>query len=1711
MRTYSFDDDYMSGGDCSGNYLSNGECNCGQCDDHDDSFYDEEEMYDDPYEVVMYDIDIDDSDDLHSLIFMLNDTARAWYAKRRLSALSASGPLHALVADIIIDSLGRRWNPLLHPRDRFGQFIETGGFFRWFMNGIWQRGQVIRIDSDGMIHARSKGNDRIPDGAPLKFSNKQASKLVSTADEVADLTPEPLPDFDAEIPDFPEASLTQRRIYNALAWGDIPGEDLTRFRAEGESSGIDIGNQIAELQEKNLVLIDNVDGKPRVRRADHNQLGVLDIFDDIDDVPDDETPDLDDSPALSKSQRALIDAIEDADRGEGDGVTLEEIEGATDEDLQALVDAGVLSSEDGERFHLVNPEGSSEDAVETPGEDIGTAEERDVVDEIDKAAKARFPGNLEQQEAFYDRAAELAGLAEEDDNAEYGRDEKRARNAAESWWEEFNAPETDEASPQETEPSDLGEAEDVPEADTPEPDTTRRTNSELAKELAEVYFPHDAEDPLNDEDRERLEAGLTALFNAEDYEKNGETTRASLTRNVALQKLRSAGVPEKELKGWVDEVRDFKRDENSLIETPETVEDVAPETRLDPLPDSIQEIDEELEAINNDNRARGPEWSEYLSNRIEELNKKRASLIEDDQGETDDDLDEQKFLEEQQVLDEEAARLEQALSDEFDADADADADGFDDSSSSDIGRINGRGIVPMLEELRREGLDGDPRFFSDEERTRRAEIESKYSQDSVLDEDLIRELDGINFNQLGKWADWSGRVHDRRDEDHDLVSTLEDERIVAEDMGLDFNDPDGIDSWTKLDEDLGREKANELYEEFEGDLTRARLNHLIRQNGGGTEEALNRENAENDLDRVLAEEDVIDGRERNWKSYDTLLMEEGPEANFVNRLDQEIRIANELGLDHNDENAPWSWNNLVKAEGFEAAREMFIQNDGNLGQAMGRNLRGRQSEDRVPDVDGPDSVDGTPDSVIVPVTDITPASENPIHQRIVRQEPLDLDAFPALTDSSGGLVDAEGVPVELGKWYGARAGGGGDPLEAVAFIDQNEYPGWFIGRRPDGKLKAVHVLGEGRGRGGIRQWNTGEDGDIPNWKAQNRIEIVDGHEILVDKLDQFKEGNKMANGEAGKVGMVVEYAGDRKNAAIKPGERVVINRIGIVPIKDRRGEIVREEIRAYVILPGSTGRDQEKGINIGLLKPAEFLRTPTPDTPTPAPSPDIPENSPLEIPVGEWADMPDLDLVDMVRNLGVGRDDGWVDMVDFVNAHQNGGQAFEQINRLKEAGDLEFHPDGINGRPALRVRNDVNAPDVAADLPEVDLPRGANNEFEAAVLRAIDEAGDVGVRRVDFVDDDDAGEKLLAMRELANRGVLEEVTDPNGGRPFYRRAPEPEVVPSSGSRTNDASRGYDAGGVEMSHSEAVSALQAGADPMTIKTDSLYRAMHDSGRFEFRAFKNQNIGDTEWAIDNQVNGPFIIDAKGRTSGRVYFVKNPAETSPRGNWRSELYAGAISQFVGASENDPGSNTGFIYHPQTTSVSGNRIMADHAAYNFPAGTEIGDLGDFTGEDLAKAAPDRVRLALFDYLINNSIDRHAKNQMYARLPDGSMRVVLIDNGFGDGENFEFNDPTNHDLYGFINSSRHFARTRELLQDVGDLNEGLTRDDLRDIVRSFAASYGSIDPEAILNLLIQNNSLDANDVASFRTWLQVAKERIDIISRDPEEIVRVLAETIGI
>jgi hypothetical protein len=578
------DDDFLSCDNCAA---------FGQCDEHIDPYSDEFD-YDDPFDVVMYDIDAD-PDDLYALIDMLSDTTRSWYARRRLNSLAAAGPLRALVADIIIDSLGRRWNPLEHPRDRFGRFISTGGFFRWHLGDKkWGRARVERIDSDGVIHARSFGNDSIPDGKLVRFKHEDAVKMVSIAEPVANLGDAPdLPgrntDLDADIPEFPEASAAQKRIYNALADGNMPAEDIDRFYLSDQNlSPTDFVAELTGLQERGLVSIDRDGERPRVARLDLGEDYEIDAGE-IPDVPEDEVPELEDSPALTKEQRDLLDFVAEIDRGEGDGVAFEELDEVAEEDIQALVEAGVVDEVDG-RLHLVNPEqGPSDLDAPADPQEPGDEQEEDIVSEILDAAEGL--DDPLAQEAFQHYAMQLAVPDEADafplpDGLAAGK-RRNAEQAAMRWWDQRNGVEETEAP-----------AED--EATGPKPqDVLNPRNQALADSLAEQWFQDD--EFLDSDMGVEYRGALKRLFDAEDLEENGFEYDAKYERLRAERELRKIDVPQEDIDGWPEEVRAARSVGESVTETPapedapEAPEDI-PETPEEVVPEEVvpEDVPEEV-------------------------------------------------------------------------------------------------------------------------------------------------------------------------------------------------------------------------------------------------------------------------------------------------------------------------------------------------------------------------------------------------------------------------------------------------------------------------------------------------------------------------------------------------------------------------------------------------------------------------------------------------------------------------------------------------------------------------------------------------------------------------------------------------------------------------------------------------------------------------------------------------------------------------------------------------------------------------------------------------------------------------------------------------------------------------------------------------------------------------------------------------------------
>lgn len=87
---------------------------------------------------------------------LVDDLSSGWYARRRLAALTAALDFEKL-----------------HPRGPDGKFIEKFGFVRWLVGGLWRRGQVVRIDEDGVA---VQGTN--PDGTVTQTTFTNPSKQL---------------------------------------------------------------------------------------------------------------------------------------------------------------------------------------------------------------------------------------------------------------------------------------------------------------------------------------------------------------------------------------------------------------------------------------------------------------------------------------------------------------------------------------------------------------------------------------------------------------------------------------------------------------------------------------------------------------------------------------------------------------------------------------------------------------------------------------------------------------------------------------------------------------------------------------------------------------------------------------------------------------------------------------------------------------------------------------------------------------------------------------------------------------------------------------------------------------------------------------------------------------------------------------------------------------------------------------------------------------------------------------------------------------------------------------------------------------------------------------------------------------------------------------------------------------------------------------------
>ncbi len=1441
-------------------------CGDGYCDAHGDDegalfveedLYgdDEEGMYDDPFDVVMYDMDVE-ADDLYGLIEMLTDAAHSWYAKRRLNALAASGPLSALVSAIIIDSLGRQWNPLLHPRDRFGRFINTGGFLRWLggEGGDWLRGRVERIDSKGNIHVRSLGNDRVPDGTVFKFKPELAGKLVSTEEPVADLS---LPDIDldADIPHYLEASPTQKRIFNSLRQGDMPSEDLDVLRApdDPDMPPADFANEIADLEERGLIEIDRTDGPDgpeqivrRVGGVDDPNAEVVAVLDEnIADVPDDETPDLEDSPELTKVQRDLLDRIAALDNGEGNGVNLTEFEGEDlHDDLRMLIDEGLLDEDADANLYLKNPEGEGEADVDVP------ESEGDITNEIFEAAKVI--DDEAGQEAFQHFAEELARPGDEN-NAPLPEDvaapiRRNAEAQANKWWEERNAGTGEEVAP---------EADDIPEEVAPEAnprDALNPRNQALADTLMGEEFPgEEFAEFLESDDGVKYAAAVKRLFDAEDYDEAGFPDQAEAERFKFEREMRQLGfdVPDEDIAGWPQAVQDMRaadgevsivegddtsgvdeaildeREEQDFLDNEPVAEDgllpeerefarqvAARDDRVDAEADRIErgrgllpeevEFDRQVEARQdildaNEDRIDAGRADEDMGPRppsaLDDVPLPGEEIVEpDEQPEPDIDVPQSEVVQEPSWEDYyraidangpaddffERLNQENLAADQLELDLlGEDAPWSWERISEDIGfrpaelmfndlggnldDAPGADPAPYIEQYENELLDkfqnrSEEGFGPEVLRLRQA--------------GLIESTDGGNdwrLTQAGRdrlgLGDEAGPVGDVDPELERRRTEAEEDEFINQQL---IGQPAEEESPGPRDSDFpDTEARNAMFEreiDDQAELERLRAEDRDIAMGEAEEAApaeipddVNTDMEPQDVEQILAEEEAI----ANEPESDAGLGEplEGLDVEQFWDADQMQAAVEILDAMKAAQNG-----GISRDEAYEVAAGHV--RSGRLNQADLDNIQEAARQDLGDDWDPDLAIDHVGDDqgvvpegerladLVAPARvpgdgDAVPIADKPSHEKIINQ-PTFFENKPDLSQE-GAVLDRNGRPVVLGAWYKANRGGEGDPDQVVGYLDQAKYPGLVLVQTPDGKMKIV----DAQGKGPLAGLNRVAD---PGTEVRERLRVqraVGGEDIL--DLDQNNPKNVLwaprgEQGQMAEIGMRVGGRGDR--GQFRDGDQGVIVRIGWHAPGNRPN--------IYVMKPG-----EKKELALAPRALVPILEgTPTPPSPPPAPPGGLDRNI---LPEREWPVPTDDELVARLNELG-----GAADLVRFVNAHQNPGVVFNQIQDLEARGVLEHVAAGANDddRPQIRV------PGGAAAAPRPALPRAEWQELDdEEYLRRIAEQGGE-VRLIDFAAAHRNPAPAIGQgRRLLDEGRLERVEQPDGR--FNVRIPGGGGVPEA--------------------------------------------------------------------------------------------------------------------------------------------------------------------------------------------------------------------------------------------------------------------------------------------------------------------------------------------
>lgn len=222
-------------------------------------------------------------------------------------------------------------------------------------------------------------------------------------------------------------------------------------------------------------------------------------------------------------------------------------------------------------------------------------------------------------------------------------------------------------------------------------------------------------------------------------------------------------------------------------------------------------------------------------------------------------------------------------------------------------------------------------------------------------------------------------------------------------------------------------------------------------------------------------------------------------------------------------------------------------------------------------------------------------------------------------------------------------------------------------------------------------------------------------------------------------------------------------------------------------------------------------------------------------------------------------------------------------------------------------------------------------------------------------------------------------------------------------------------------------------------------------------------------------------------------------------NEVMAGAISadllERLGRDdENGP------LFHPRVGVAAaprgvgagaGGAIIMDHAAYAYPENFELVGGDDARTADLRAggASKDILKLAMFDYLINNTQDRHAKNQMFVRDPStGQYRVVVIDNGFAFGAAAMHGGDENLSFSDYVDAWRPQSLIRRADR---------TEPSVRETVQNFVDTYSNFDVESVMNRIRATYPTITPEQETYvRKWMEVTNSRVQYMASNVDAVV---------